>query len=253
MLPPTRHAPEAPDSPRLQPRPVPGIADDYAKADEFKPSTVKRIFNGCINVLTTLIFIAALLFTIMVVATTIASGKNEASLLGWKPYVVLSDSMQQDFQVGDMAVTREVEDTASLQPGDIISFESINPNSYGEVFTHRIREATEYEGEPAFVTYSSTTGDDDAYPALGSRVEGKLEFVIPKAGYVFDFFKSPAGYVVLVLVPLSILIGLQVRNIVRLVREDREEQQRALAEEQKLVNEMEAEIERLNRLLERHR
>lgn len=79
----------------------------------------------------------------------------------------------------------------------------------------------------------------------------KLAFVIPKAGYVFDFFKSPAGHVVLVLTPFSVLIGLQIRNIIRLVRGDREAQQRALVEEQKRVNEMEAEIERLNRLLER--
>ena len=82
-------------------------------------------------------------------------------------------------------------------------------------------------------------------------MKGRLAFVIPKAGYVFDFFKSPAGYVVLVLIPFSILIGLQIRNIIRLVREDREAQQRALVEEQKRVNEMEAEIERLSRLLER--
>lgn len=219
----------------------------YDVADDTGPSAVKRVLSVLANVLSTIIFVAALLFTVIVVATTLTSRGGEASLLGWKPYVVLSDSMQQDFQVGDIVVTREVDDAASLQPGDIISFESIDPDAYGEVFTHRIREATEYEGEPAFVTYGSTTGDDDTYPALASRVLGKLEFVIPKAGYVLDFFKSPAGYVVLVLIPFSILIGLQVRNIVRLVREDRAEQQRALMAEQRRVAEMEAEIERLRR------
>lgn len=56
---------------------------------------------------------------------------------------------------------------------------------------------------------------------------------------------------VLVLIPFSVLIELQIRNIVRFVRDDREAQQRALVEEQKRVNEMEAEIERLNRLPKR--
>lgn len=65
------------------------------------------------------------------------------------------------------------------------------------------------------------------------------------------FFKSPVGHVALVLIPFSILIGLQIRNIVRFVRDDREAQQHALVEEQKRVNEMEAEIERLNRLPKR--
>lgn len=218
---------------------------DYDVADDFEPLAVKRVLSVLANVMSTLIFVAALLFTVMVVATTLTSRGGEASLFGWKPYVVLSDSMQQDFQVGDIVVTREVDDATSLQPGDIISFESIDPGAYGEIFTHRIRETTEYEGEPAFITYGSTTGDDDTYPALASRVLGKLEFVIPKAGYALDFFKSPAGYMALVLIPFSILIGLQVRNIVRLVREDRAEQQRALMAEQRRVAEMEAEIDRL--------
>lgn len=218
----------------------------HGAASHAPEATGHRVLNGALNVLTTVIFLAAVAFTVVVVATTLVSGKGEASLFGWKPYVVLSDSMQKDFQVGDMVVTREV-DASTLVPGDIIAFESIDPNSYGEVFTHKIREATEYEGEPAFTTYGTTTGDNDEYPALVSRVQGKFAFAIPKAGYVFDFFKSPMGYVVLVLIPFSILIGLQIRNIVRLLREGNDQQAAALASERERVADMQAEIDRLRR------
>ena len=212
---------------------------------ETPPKSKRSAANGVLNVLTTVILVVALAFTVVVVATTITSGKGEASLFGWKPYVVLSDSMQQDFQVGDIVVTREV-DPATLQPGDIIAFATIDPDNYGEVFTHKIRESTVYEGEAAFVTYGTTTGDNDEYPALASRVQGKYAFAIPKAGYVFDFFKSPAGYVVLVLIPFTVLIALQIRNIVRLLREGKESESRAaLDAERRRVAQMEAELARL--------
>lgn len=204
----------------------------------------RKVSNVVANVLTTVIFVAAVCFTVVVVATTLASGKGEVTFFGWKPYIVLSDSMQSEFQVGDIAVSREV-DPATLQPGDIVTFASIDPDSYGEIFTHKIREETEHEGQPAFVTYGTTTGDNDAYPAPFSRVVGRYAFHVPKAGYVFEFFKSPMGYVVLVLVPFGILIGLQVRNFLRLLNEERRQRTLALANGQRRVVEMQTEIDRL--------
>ncbi|MDO4290962.1 MAG: signal peptidase I [Eggerthellaceae bacterium] len=204
----------------------------------------KTPLNSFLNALTTIIFVLALVFTVVAVGVTLTSRGGEVSLLGWKPYVVLSDSMQSEFEVGDIAVSGPV-DVNEIKQGDIITFASIDPDSYGEVFTHKVREVTEYEGELAFVTYGTTTGDNDAYPALASRVTGRYAFHIPRAGYVFDFFKSPAGYVVLVLIPFSILIGLQIRNIVRLVKEGRAQAAQALAAEQRRVQEMQAEIDRL--------
>lgn len=210
------------------------------------PSRARRIVNRIANVLTTIIFLAALAFTVLMVATTLSSKGGEATFFGWKPYIVLSESMQTEFQVGDIAVSRTV-DTSTLQEGDIITFESIDPDNYGEIYTHKIRERTTYEGQSAFITYGTTTGDDDLYPALESKVVGEYVFAIPKAGFVFDFFKSPAGYVVLVLIPFSILIGLQIRNIVRLVKEGRAEQSAALVAEQARVREMQTEIDRLRK------
>lgn len=215
-----------------------------AQVEPLEPSRGKKALNRVVSILTTVIFVVALAFTLVVVATTLSSRGGEATFFGWKPYIVLSDSMQTEFQVGDIAVSRAV-DTSTLAEGDIITFESIDPDNYGEIYTHKIRERTTYEGQSAFVTYGTTTGDDDLYPALESKVVGEYVFAIPKAGYVFDFFKSPAGYVVLVLIPFSILIGLQVRNIVRLVKDGRASQSAALAAEQQRVREMQKEIDRL--------
>ena len=86
------------------------------------------------NVLTTVVFACAVCFTVVVVATTLVSGRSEASLLGWKPYIVLSDSMQSEFEVGDIAVSRAV-DPAALQPGDIVTFQ--DPEIPGRILIKR--------------------------------------------------------------------------------------------------------------------
>lgn len=98
-------------------------------------------------------------------------------------------SMQDTFAVGDLTVSKKV-DPQTLQPGDIVTFESIDPANYGEIVTHKIREITTYEGKQAFVTYGTTTGVDDAYPALFENVVGEYVFKLPKMGYFFNFLKS---------------------------------------------------------------
>lgn len=206
--------------------------------------SARKTLSTFFSILTTVVFVCAVCFTVVVVATTLVSGRSGASLLGWKPYVVLSDSMRSEFEVGDIAVSHAV-DPAALEPGDIVTFASVDPDRYGEVFTHKIRAITEYEGERAFVTYGTTTGDDDAYPAPFSRVVGQYAFRIPQAGYVFEFFKSPMGYVALVLVPFSLLIGLQIRRFVGLLDQRRRASALALIRERERSRALECELAEL--------
>ena len=191
--------------------------------------------------------VAIMLFTVISVNTV---GKN-ASLFGYKPFIVESDSMKDTFAVGDLAVTKSVA-AEELEVGDIVTFRSIDPANYGEIVTHKIREVTTYEGEPAFVTYGTTTGVDDAYPVPFDQVIGEYRFRLPKMGYFFQVLKTPAGYFPVILIPFLLLIGLQAVKFFRLVRQYKAEQQaeleaqRAEVEAQRLeTQQMKEELERL--------
>lgn len=119
------------------------------------------------------------LFTIVSVA---AFDKVEGNgLFGYKLYSVRSDSMANEFAVGDVVAAR-AEEKLAVQPGDIITFRSIDPANYGEVVTHKVRELTSYEGKAAYVTYGTATGAADSYPALKEKVIGTYRFRVPKAG-----------------------------------------------------------------------
>ena len=169
-----------------------------------------------------------MIFTIISVNTV---NKENDGIFGFKPYIVLSDSMSEVFQVGDMAISRQT-DPATLQEGDIITFRSIDPANYGQTVTHKIRQVTEYEGQRAFITYGTTTGADDLYPVPEANVLGEYVFHLPKMGYVFEFLRTPAGYVTIILIPFLLLLGIQAVKFFRLVRQYKQEQQADIAAQQ---------------------
>lgn len=212
---------------------------------------MKKALHIAGNILTVLILIFALCMTAFTIISVRTLGGN-ANILGYKPYIVLSDSMRDTFQVGDISVSKAV-DPATLEPGDIVTFTSIDPDHYGEVVTHKIRENTTYEGQPAFVTYGTTTGEDDAYPAPFDQVVGEYVFRVPKLGYFFQFLKTPAGYVTVILLPFLVLIGLQIVRFVRLIGQYRKEQKVQLDETQSELEAERAESRRMREELARLR
>lgn len=216
---------------------------------------MKKALDIAVRIITTVILIFSVCVMIFTVISVNTVGKD-ADFLGYKPYIVLSDSMKDTFAVGDLSVSAQA-DPETLEPGDIITFTSIDPSNYGSVVTHKIREITEYEGEPAFVTYGTTTGVDDSYPVPFDNVIGEYKFRLPKMGYFFEFLTTPAGYVTVILIPFLVLIALQGAKFFRLVRQYRAEQQAELdtqraqaAAELEEARRMKEELERLKAQLQ---
>ena len=216
---------------------------------------MKKALDIAVRIITTVILIFSVCVMIFTVISVNTVGKD-ADFLGYKPYIVLSDSMRDTFAVGDLSVSVQT-DPETLEPGDIITFTSIDPSNYGSVVTHKIREITEYEGEPAFVTYGTTTGVDDSYPVPFDNVIGEYKFRLPKMGYFFEFLTTPAGYVTVILIPFLVLIALQGAKFFRLVRQYRAEQQAELdtqraraAAELEEARRMKEELERLKAQLQ---
>lgn len=192
---------------------------------------MKKALHIIGNILTAIIFLFALCVMIFTIISVNTVNKENDGIFGFKPYIVLSDSMSEVFQVGDMAISRQT-DPATLQEGDIITFRSIDPAGYGQTVTHKIRQVTEYEGQRAFITYGTTTGADDLYPVPEANVLGKYVFHLPKMGYVFEFLRTPAGYVTIILIPFLLLLGIQAVKFFRLVRQYKQEQQADIAAQQ---------------------
>lgn len=221
-----------------------------------KPSN-KKILSAVATVFTILILLFAvgiMIFTIISVRTV---GKHQAEIFGHRAFIVLSDSMKDTFKAGDMIVVKVEDDVENLPEGTVITFRSADPDSYGEIVTHKIRQKIEVNGKTAYVTYGTTTGVDDATPVLAENIIGIYRFRLAGAGYFFQFLKTPWGYVVIVLIPFLLLIGVNFVRFLQAYRQykgEKEAKTRALeaaaeadrAETMRLRQELEALKARMN-------
>lgn len=203
------------------------------------------------NIIVCLIAALAVGMMIFTVVSSLTFNRVDRSLFGYRAFIVSSDSMSAtDFSAGDLILVKEV-DPATLETGDIISFQSTNTDNYGEVVTHKIRElATDAEGNPGFVTYGTTTGTNDENIVTYSYVLGKYTTSFPGVGYFFSFLKTTPGYILCIFLPFFLLILIQGINSVRLFRQYKKEQMAEMEEERKKQQE---ELERQRKELEAER
>lgn len=155
------------------------------------------------------------------------------SFFGWKPFIVLSGSMETEIDAGDVAVVKET-DTASLKKGDIIAFKS------GEiVITHRIYDIIQEEGETRYITKGDNNNAEDNGYVLPEQIEGVYQFKISRLGNIEMFIQTPIGMIVCLSIPFIILVLVQIV--------DSKRNQKYIEEKGNKQKIMEEEIERLKK------
>lgn len=155
------------------------------------PQKLKKIWN----VTTTVILVLMISIVVLLVG---------GSLLGVKPYTVLSGSMEPNYPVGSLIFVRKV-DPLTLQVHDPVTF-YLNDHT---VATHRIIEVIPDENDPSVVKFR-TQGDNndeaDRNPVFSSSVIGKPILCIPYLGYVANFVQVPPGkYILLALCAVMLI------------------------------------------------
>lgn len=199
---------------------------------------IKRAF-------TTLIAILAILMAIFTVVSVNTFNRKDRSIFGYKAFIVLSDSMSAtDFSAGDLVISKEVS-ASEIKEADIISFISSDNDSYGEVFTHKVRSINNNNGEISFITYGTTTGVDDDTPVSEYNLLGKYAFSIPKLGTFFNFVKTTPGYICCIFVPFMLLILLQALDTVKLFKKYKKEQMDELEKEKEDLKKQKEENEKM--------
>ena len=137
---------------------------------------VRKVFIYCLSIF---IVVAAVFFA--------ASKSPNKSILGFRYYIVLTDSMVPEFSSGDMVFVKRT-DAEAINEGDIITF---NPSSGSDAYlTHRVTEKiADYEntGVICFRTKGDANDAEDTFLIDESRVIGKVQFHIPKLGRIVRF------------------------------------------------------------------
>ena len=195
-----------------------------------------KVLNVLKNVFTWLLVTAAVCMMVFTVVSVTTFDRNDRALFGYKAFICRSDSMKAtNFAAGDLVFVKNVSPN-TIKEGDIISYRSEDPDTFGETFTHKVRSLiTNEDGQPCFITYGTTTGVDDELPVKYTQFQGRYSFDIPKLGTFFAFLKTTPGYFICIFLPFMLLILMQGLNTVKLFRTYKKEQ----------MDEMQAEREAL--------
>lgn len=147
-----------------------------------------RVTIKILRAVLALLLCVVILFNLWMLFQQLVLKRDTPQLFGYSQYVVTSGSMEPTFSVGDLILVR-AED--SYGPGDVVTF-----TQGGSVVTHRIVGSV----DGSFITRGDANNTEDSDLLSPSRIVGRLQVILPGAGSVIAFLRSPLGLLILLTV-----------------------------------------------------
>lgn len=126
----------------------------------------------------------------------------------YKIKIVMSGSMEPAIKTGSIVIIRP---ESAYSIGDVITFGKDTKKDVPT--THRIIEMRTQEGKYIYRVKGDANENADMKEVLQNEVIGKVMFDVPYAGYVLDFAKKPAGFVLLIVIPAAVIILDEIQTI----------------------------------------
>ena len=145
-----------------------------------------KIIKTIINVLSTLIIVVGGIFLGLYI-------------LGFKPYVVLSGSMEPTIKTGSLCIINQNIKYDDIKEKDIIAFRFND----GTLVTHRVYKKT----KNGLTTKGDNNKNTDKNIITKNNYVGKNIFWIPKAGYVVGLVQSTKGKIIFITIIVLLLVS----------------------------------------------
>lgn len=120
--------------------------------------------------------------------------------LGYKPFIVLSGSMEPAILAGDLIITKVIE-PEKIAEGDIIAFQA----EKNTIVTHRVTDVQTEEGLSFLTKGDANTGADAKAVGVG-ELEGIYLCRLAGVGNFAMFLQTPLGMLLFVITPLCLFI-----------------------------------------------
>ncbi len=173
--------------------------------------TAKKVATIAVSVLLWAIILLAALFAFTTLATR--DDSRVASVAGFTPMIVQSESMEPTFNKGDLIIIRKC-DPSKLKVGDIITFHTIIMNEYA-LNTHRIAKIEEVAGLRSYTTMGDNNdGLADTHIIGDSDIVGQYVGRVPGLGKVMSFLSGSVGFLLIIVLPMLAFFIYQVYHLI---------------------------------------
>jgi signal peptidase len=132
--------------------------------------------------------------------------------LGWRPFAVLSGSMEPTLHTGDQIVVKPVA-PVTLHVGDVVTFD--DPSRGHVLVTHRVRDIRVAGRTVHVVTRGDANEGSERWSVAAAGRVGRLAYRIPNLGYLTMAAGAPLGRILLVVLPALVLGLCEVRRVWR--------------------------------------
>ncbi len=174
---------------------------------ENKKKWYKSVSNWLI-IVASIILVPILLVNIWIMVQANTDKDKIPSVFGYKPFIVLSGSMETEIHKGDLIITKIV-DPETLKVNDVIAFRDAEDT----VTTHRIIDVVEREGETLFITKGDNNNTQDQNLVEFNDVEGLYVLRVPGIGTVMNSLAEPTTIIIVVLcITIAFIIGFTISN-----------------------------------------
>lgn len=132
---------------------------------------------------------------------------DNINLFGYRPYVVLSGSMEPYLEVGDIIVAKKVNEE-QIEVNNIVTFN----DEEGTTLTHRVVDIIIKDGKKYYQTKGDNNNSKDVGLISIEDIKGRYSFKINKVGQIITNFITPTGLILLVLIMAIIYIDTGRKN-----------------------------------------
>ena len=179
-----------------------------------------------VGILLCVVLIPILIINLTLIVKSFTSPEKVPDFMGYKPFIVLSGSMEPVFASGDLVLVKEISPD-SLKEGDIIAFREGNA-----VVTHRIMTITAEDGVRQYITKGDNNNVEDRIAVTDDKIEGKYLLNVDGLGNAAMFMQTPLGMVIFIALPLILFI---LYDIFRRRYYERREKERTCEMEEELA------------------
>ncbi len=175
----------------------------------------------------------ALLVLLLVIACTSALSIFSIPS-GIRLFVVQSGSMQPAIKTGSIVVVKK---STSYAKGDVITFSAKkgsdikNPKN---LITHRIIDIRTDNDLTSYITKGDANNVEDFISPEREQVLGKVIFAIPYLGYPVSYAKTQTGFIVLIVIPATLIVYselLHIKNEAKRLMQERKKRKLTKTEE----------------------
>lgn len=159
-----------------------------------------------LGIILCVILVPLLIINIILIIQGAVNPDEVPGIMGYKPMMVLTESMDPKIKSGDLIIIKEIDPT-SLKEGDIITFFDPAGNGHSTV-THRIETRIEDpENGLCFETKGDNNNIADSKYVEAEAVVGIYLFRIPVVANIAMFMQTVPGLIICIFVPLVAFVA----------------------------------------------